>query len=134
MGRTNKVFELEEANALLPHLETLLSDLEEKQESFRKIQEGLFFEELVAAAPPPESKLQEMEEMLMRLEHELGKIRELGCILRHPERGLVDFLARRGDEWIYYCWRRGEMGIQFYHTLHGGFFERRPLETIRPER
>ena len=127
MGRPLKVFSLEEANALLPQLETLLTELEGKHELFRQREEGLFFEELVDEVSPPEERLQELEEMLVKMEIEIEKIQKLGCRLRHPERGLVDFLSRQGEEWIYYCWKRGEKNIQFYHTPFGGFFERRPL-------
>ncbi len=127
MNSRNKVFDLDEANALLPQLESLLGSLEEKQEAFRRLQEALFFEELLDSIDPPTERLQELEQTLLRLEKEIKKIRELGCLLRHPERGLIDFLARREGKFIYYCWRRGEKHIQFYHTLRGGFLEREPL-------
>ena len=127
MKPRKKVFELKEANALLPKLETLLGTLEEKQETFRRLQEILFFEELLDSITPPVEKLQELEQTLLKLEKEIEKICELGCLLRHPEQGLVDFLTRREGEFVYYCWRRGEKEIRFFHTLRGGFFERQPL-------
>jgi len=127
MNPRHKIFNLEEANALLPEIETLLAEFETKQETFRRLQDGLFFEELLDEISPSEEKLQELEDVLVRLEEEMVKIRGLGCVLRHAERGLVDFLARKRDNWIYYCWRRGEKEIQFFHTLRGGFFERKPL-------
>lgn len=127
MNPRRKVFNLEEANALLPEIEALLEDFETKQETFRRLQDGLFFEELLDEISPSEEKLQELEDVLVRLEEEMVRIRGLGCVLRHPERGLVDFLARKGEDWVYYCWRRGEKEIQFFHTLRGGFFERKPL-------
>jgi hypothetical protein len=122
-----KVFSLDEANSLIPQLQALLDDLEKKQESFHKLQDELFFEELLDDSPPSEVQLQELEQTLHRLEKELKEIRSLGCLLRHPERGLVDFLAKEGEQWIYFCWRRGERDIQFYHSLRGGYFERKPL-------
>ena len=125
MGK--KIFDLEEANALLPKLEALLETFEAKREAFRELQDGLFFEELLEEISPPEEKIKALEETLDKLEEEIKKIRELGCLLRHPERGLVDFLARRDNEWIYYCWQRGEKEIRYFHTLGGGFFERKPL-------
>lgn len=127
MATPLKVFELEEANSLVPRLEALLAALEEKHEGFRRLQDDLFFEEILNEAAPSEDRIQELERILTHLEFEMAKIRELGCLLRHPERGLVDFLAKRGEEWVYYCWRRGEKEIQFYHTLRGGFYERQPL-------
>ena len=125
-----KIFELQEANSLLPRLEELLSQWEKKHQSFRRFQDHLFFEELMADALPSDDGWQELEKLLGTLEEEMAKIHGLGCHLRHAERGMVDFLSRRGEEWVYYCWRRGEKEIQYYHGLKGGFFERRPLAAV----
>ena len=121
-----KIFNLAEANGLLPALESLLARLEAKQESFRKFHDQLFFQELLDAAPS-QTDLQALEACLLKLEEEIEEIHRLGCLLRHVERGWVDFLTRRGPEWVYYCWQRGEKEVQFYHPLRGGFFERQPL-------
>lgn len=40
---------------------------------------------------------------------------------------LVDFLARRGREQVYLCWRLGEPEIRHWHGLHEGFAGRKPL-------
>jgi len=122
-----RIFSLDEANALLPELESLLHALELKQERFRRLEDELFFWEILEQAAPPETKFQELEASLLALEKEINQIRELGCFLRHAERGLIDFLAQRDEEWIYYCWKRGEKEICYYHTLGGGFLERQPL-------
>ena len=127
MTRQTRIFNLEEANALLPALESLLAEFEAQHEAFQRLEDGLFFEEILENNSPAETRLQELETSLTQLETQIERIRELGCLLRHPERGWVDFLARSGSEWICYCWRRGEQEIQFFHTLRGGFFERRPL-------
>ena len=127
MNPQRKIFSLEQANALVPQLESLLGELEVKFDAFRKLQDELFFMELLEGMSPPEERLQEMETTLTVLEHEIENIRGLGCTLRHVERGLVDFLARRQEEWFYYCWRRGEKAVRFYHSLRGGFLERQPL-------
>jgi hypothetical protein len=127
MNQKPKIFALEEANALLPELEGLLAELDEKQETFRRLQDRLFFEELLEDVSPPDEEIRQMEARLMELEKEIQRIRELGCLLRHAEKGLVDFLSKRGEEWVYFCWRRGEKQIEFYHTLRGGFFERQKI-------
>lgn len=125
-----KVFKLEEANSLVPQLETFLAELEEKQHSFDRLHDELFFEELLEEERVPETKFQELEGTLEELEKSMEKIQGLGCVLRHLRRGLVDFLAKEGEKWIYYCWRRGEREIQYYHPLRGGLFERRPLAGV----
>lgn len=127
MEPRKRIFSLEQANALLPALESLLDTLEAKQEHFRRLEDELFFAEILEKTSPPETKFQELEASLLALEKEINQIRELGCFLRHVERGLIDFLAQRDEEWIYYCWKRGEKEIRYYHTLGGGFLERQPL-------
>lgn len=127
MEPRHRIFSLEEANALLPELESLLEILEAKQESFRRLEDELFFAEILESTSPAEVRFQELETSLLALEEEITSIRRLGCFLRHAERGLVDFLSHRGEERIYLCWRRGEKQIQYYHTLKGGYLERQPL-------
>lgn len=128
-----KVFNLEEANALIPEIESLLAHYEAQHESFESLKEQLFFEELLGQTSPHEGEIKTLEENLTKLETQIKKIQELGCLLRHPEKGWVDFLARRDNKLICYCWRKGEEKIQFFHTLRGGFMDRRPLsETLGP--
>jgi hypothetical protein len=40
----------------------------------------------------------------------------------------VDFLARRGREQVFLCWRLGEMEIRYCHDLQEGFAGRKPLK------
>lgn len=127
MKPRHKIFSLEQANALLPELESLLNVLEAKQESFKRFEDELFFREILEKASPPEIEFQELEAALLALGEEIKQICDLGCFLRHTEKGLVDFPAERGQEQVFYCWKRGEKEIQYFHTLQGGFFERRPL-------
>jgi hypothetical protein len=50
-----------------------------------------------------------------------------GCVLKDLDQGLVDFLARRGPEEVFLCWRLGEAQIQYWHGLQEGFAGRKPL-------
>ena len=127
MNQNQRTFTLEEANSLLPELESLLASLETKQEIVRQLHDEIFFEELLENDAPPDTRLQELEATLVRMEEEIQRIRTLGCRLRSPREGLIDFLSQRDAEWVYYCWKRGEKEIRFYHTLRGGFLERKPI-------
>lgn len=127
MGAKQRVFNLEEANALVPELEMLLREFEEKQHSFERLHDGLFFEEILGEEPPPDKKYQELEGVLTLLEEQVERIGSLGCVLRDPRRGRVDFLARTGKGLIYYCWQRGEKQIQYCHSLRDGFLGRHPI-------
>jgi hypothetical protein len=57
----------------------------------------------------------------------VGRIQELGALVKDLERGLVDFPARRGDEDVLLCWEVGEDEIAFWHGLEEGFAGRKPL-------
>lgn len=122
-----KLFDREGANALIPHLESLLEELERRQAVFRRFQDEILFDELLDPHSSFEECSHEMEKILAGIEEVILQIQNLGCRLRHAERGWVDFLAKKGEEKIYFCWERGEKEIQFYHPLGGGFFERHPL-------
>ncbi len=54
-------------------------------------------------------------------------IHELGGMVKDLDEGLVDFLARRGEEDVLLCWRLGEDEIAHWHRLEEGFAGRKPL-------
>ena len=75
-----------------------------------------------------EQQAQILDFTFAELEREIEQIHALGCILRNVREGWVDFLSRRGAQWIYFCWRRGEKSVQFYHpAVRGAAIDRYPL-------
>jgi hypothetical protein len=57
----------------------------------------------------------------------VGRIQELGALVKDLDRGLVDFPARREGEDVLLCWELGEDEITFWHGLEEGFAGRKPL-------
>lgn len=55
------------------------------------------------------------------------QVQALGVEVKDLGMGLVDFRALREGEEVYLCWRVGESGIEWWHTLDGGFSGRKPL-------
>ena len=70
----------------------------------------------------------EMAEAMKKLQGEVEKLEELGCILRDATVGLVDFPAVRLGERVWLCWRLGEDHIGFWHTNHEGYAGRKRIE------
>ena len=70
----------------------------------------------------------EMTEAMNRLEDEVRKLEELGCVLRDMSLGLVDFPAVRLGERVWLCWKLGEDRVGFWHTRHEGYSGRKPIE------
>jgi hypothetical protein len=69
----------------------------------------------------------EMSREAEALERCLSRIEELGVLVKDLDRGLIDFLALRGDEEVLLCWQVGEEQVAHWHGLEEGFAGRRPL-------
>lgn len=70
----------------------------------------------------------EMAHAMEKLESEVRKLEELGCLLRDMSMGLVDFPAVRLGERVWLCWKLGEEHVKFWHTRHEGYAGRKPVE------
>ena len=70
----------------------------------------------------------EMSRVMKRLEGEVQKLEEMGCLLRDMSTGLIDFPAVRLGERVWLCWKRGEERVGFWHTRHEGFSGRKPVK------
>jgi len=62
----------------------------------------------------------------------LEEIRAMGVDVKDLDLGLVDFPGRRGSDDILLCWRLGEKRIEYWHTVEGGFANRRRLDERIP--
>jgi hypothetical protein len=126
-------FTREEAEALLPQISVVLLDIQIERKSILQTQEELDALRLQAAGNG-----YHLHERMMNLQRELShqaqtlrnlldELAEFGCVLKDPERGLIDFLSLRNGREIYLCWYLGEEGINFWHYLDTGFAGRQPL-------
>ena len=71
----------------------------------------------------------EMSRVMKKLEGEVQKLEEMGCVLRDISTGLVDFPAVRLGERVWLCWKLGEEHVGFWHTRHEGFGGRKPVKS-----
>ena len=126
-------FTREEAEALLPQISVVLREIQVKYESVLQTQEELDALRMQAAGNG-----YHLQDRIMNLQRELSQqaqtLRKLldeltgfGCVLKDPERGLIDFLSLRSGREIYLCWYLGEERINFWHDLEAGFAGRHPL-------
>ena len=142
MKSRHRLFTLDEANALLPELELIFSKLHSKKQNHHRLHDELFMEELLREAGPHESAREEkspsvvesqellekgaqaLEKSLSEVEIEIRRLKTIGCIVRHLEKGWVDFFGEREGQYIFFSWRRGEPEIQFYRHLQASIEER----------
>ena len=62
-----------------------------------------------------------------RMEKEIKRLEELGCILKDMSMGLVDFPAVRLGSRVWLCWKLGEEKVQYWHTRDEGYSGRKPI-------
>jgi len=69
----------------------------------------------------------EMADAMARLQQEIQKLEDLGCVLKDLSIGLVDFPAVRLGVRVWLCWKLGENKVRFWHGLHEGFANRKTV-------
>jgi hypothetical protein len=129
-----KIFTPDEANSMLPKLEPLVRRLMARGQELREHQRVLAEFRAQASRSgggrPGGGVAQaktECARLLGEIQAGVRQIESWGCVLKDLGQGLVDFLARRGQEEVFLCWRLGEAQIQYWHGLQEGFAGRKPL-------
>jgi hypothetical protein len=135
-----KAFTVAEANALIPVLEGILTDVAQRMDEVRSAAERLqvldvlWGDRLLAPENPDHVEAQTYQLQIAGLMREIEEIvaeQIHGRGLRFPqgglEHGLIDFPTTWDGRWVYLCWRRGESEIMAWHELSGGFAGRRPV-------
>jgi hypothetical protein len=131
-----KTFTLDEAQSLLPLLESLLKRALESKQSAEKAESGL--SELARRiylaggmrvdASKVAQQRAEMEAYLQRVRETVAEIDAIGVLVKDLDTGLLDFPCRLDDEVVLLCWRMGEPVIEHWHTLEAGVQGRQPVD------
>jgi len=131
-----EIFDLTQAQKLLPRLESLLRNAVESKRRIAEIEQlyanlvkDIFLSGGRAVDVPKFSQhKQEKEDGERILQQTVREIEQLGCVIKDLGIGLVDFPCRVGDREAYLCWRLGEPSIGFWHTPDEGFAGRKPID------
>ncbi|MBW6394513.1 DUF2203 domain-containing protein [Thermus sp. SYSU G05001] len=119
-----RIFTKEEADARLPEIQRVLSQMRQARKELSEVQARLpEVRGLERRALEEEARF-----LLGSLEADARYLASLGVFLKDLDRGLVDFPSRVGGEVVFLCWQEGEPEVAHYHPLAGGFAERRPLQ------
>ena len=133
--REDRLFNRQEAEALLPLIEPMLTGaienkrrLEQLEADFAQVQNRIL---LYGGLLPPygvlAQKRMEREALVGAVRDTVSEIESNGCVVKDLEMGLVDFPSIVNDEQVYLCWKLGERGIRFWHRTDEGFAGRKPL-------
>jgi hypothetical protein len=121
---TERVFSVEEANALLPYLAPALVELREKVEQATEIKVRIT---RAAASNGWSAERERWDRTLARVAELMERLQEWGVELKDVSTGLVDFPTTREGQAAYLCWRLGEPEVAHWHFVEDGFPGRRPL-------
>lgn len=132
-----KIFTLQEAEGLLPELETRLKDLLRKKEAYSRTHDHLFMHELVCAAERSngffedqadlEEGIRTLEEAIEGLAKDVEAIFAKGCFLRNIDKGYIEFFGCREGQDIFFSWQLGEPKIGFFRPAGQKINVRIPL-------
>ena len=130
----HRLFTLEEANELVPWLETTFQRLVPAQEELTALQSRLLVLQRqrrsngASSSQSEVTQVQEEQDRLgQRFEESIREITNQGILVRDVARGLVDFPSIREGREVYLCWIGGEEQIEFWHETDRGFAHRQPL-------
>ena len=140
----SKTFTLDEAQALLPVLETLLrraqtqgrrcAEIEVELDQLRQqiaLAGGMHIDVTKAAR-----RRAERDKSLQDTKDALAEIEAIGVQVKDLEKGLLDFPCIIEGKTVLLCWKQGEETIAFWHSTEDGFAGRKPLDARfgKPER
>ncbi len=141
-----KTFSLDEAQSLLPILESLLRRAIEAKSTaglveaeMQMLSQNIFLAggmqvDVAAAA----RKRMAQRAAVQQAQDAIQEIDSIGVQVKDLDKGLLDFPCQLGEQTVLLCWQLGEAKIDFWHTMEAGFGGRQPLDErfqkSRPER
>jgi len=133
---SNRTFSLEEAQTLLPVLESLLRNaingkklIEEVDGEFQATAHKVFLKggTLLNIVHLARRKAQR-EKAVQRVKDAVAEIDATGVQVKDLDIGLLDFPCRVDGEIILLCWKLGEATISHWHGTEEGFAGRKPID------
>jgi len=136
-GGPQRLFTVDQANAMLPLVRAIVSDLVILARDVSDRWERLSFlvmgrESLDCGDPYAEELVQvglELERDHRRLREYADELIELGVEPKSAIEGVVDFPAVVDGQIVRLCWKLGEPNILFFHDADAGYEDRRRLKS-----
>ncbi len=141
---TPRIWTIEEANALVPRLASLISrqlalasDIERCWQKLVQLvaRPSVKPEQLVQLAREGSEEARacerDLSEKIAAYESGWREVEELGVVVKDQRTGLCDFYGRVDGSLVWLCWRYGEPAVDHYHDLEAGFAGRKPLTAAK---
>ncbi len=130
-----RLFTLSQANATLPLVRRIVADITALYPEWSDL---VYRYELIAAQARPEKgesaeqvELRDrIEGVARRINGFLEELRQVGCVFKGFQEGLVDFPGQLDGRDIYWCWKQGEEEIRHWHEVDAGYAGRQPIPEV----
>ena len=132
----DRTFTLDEAQVLLPILESLLRAaidgkklIEAVDGEFQELAHRVFLRGgLLVNVVHMARRKAEREKAILRVKDAIGEIDATGVQVKDLDIGLLDFPCEVDGRIVLLCWKLGEMGITHWHDTSEGFAGRKPID------
>ncbi len=133
---SDRTFTLDEAQTLLPVLESLLKqaiqskklieevDAEMQETAHRIFMNGGTLVNVIHLAKRKAAR----EKAIQRAKDAVAEIDATGVQVKDLDVGLLDFPCKVEGEIVLLCWKLGETKIAFWHDTSAGFAGRKPID------
>jgi len=127
-------FTVEQAQATLPLVRRIVSDLLDLHPRWRTAVAAFETEQAVVSAsgetPAARTLRLEAGRLAGEIEACLEEFEQVGCVFKGFDAGLVDFPAVIDGRDVYLCWQYDEPRVEHWHEIDGGFAGRQPIDPI----
>jgi hypothetical protein len=133
---SERTFTLDEAQSLLPVLESLLRTaiiakklIEETEAEHQALQHRVFLNGgMFLDVVPLARRKGERAKAEQRVKDALAEIDSIGVQVKDLDIGLLDFPCEVDGQIILLCWKLGEKSITHWHGTNEGFASRKPID------
>jgi hypothetical protein len=134
---SDRTFTLDEAQSLLPVLESLLRAsiagkklIEEFEAELQALQHRIFLNGgMFLDVVPLARRKAERTRAEQRAKDALAEIDSIGVQVKDLNIGLLDFPCEVSGEIVLLCWKLGEKSITHWHGTQEGFAGRKPIDA-----
>ncbi|MBV9574471.1 MAG: DUF2203 domain-containing protein [Acidobacteriales bacterium] len=136
MDTPERTFTLEEAQTLLPVLESLLRAsidgkklIEEVDGEFQELAHRVFLSGGMSVDVVHMARRKaEREKAIHRVKDAMAEIDSTGVQVKDLNVGLLDFPCKVEGRTVLLCWKMGEPAITHWHGISEGFAGRKPID------
>jgi len=132
-----RVFEVEEGNALIPELASVVERIGELRAEAKAVKLRINALELIwgpavkQSDNPDHGELQQHLAELAKIQEQFElvsqRITQVGGQLKGIDPALVDFYGVHDGHLVMWCWREGEEAVDHWHHVDEGFQSRQPI-------